>query len=150
LQAESWRLSVRRRGIPIGRKLAMTAKAVGAAFNGALVVEGGSAPTWLILNALRDGRWTAQLDLARAVGIESPTLTRHLDNLEQNGLIVRRQSEADRRAVRVELTEAGEQAHQRMRAAVVAFNRRLQAGIGRDELEQLDGLLDRLGENVSR
>ena len=128
----------------------MTAKAVGAAFNDALAVEGGSAPIWLILNALRHGQWTAQLDLARALGIESPTLTRHLDNLEQSGLVVRRQSEADRRAVRVELTEAGEEVHERMLAAVIAFNRRLQAGIGRDELQQLEGLLDRLAENVTR
>ena len=128
----------------------MTAKAVGAAFNTALAAEGGSVPVWLILNALRHGQWTAQLDLARALGIESPTLTRHLDNLEQNGLVVRRQSDADRRAVRVELTAAGGEAHQRMLAAVIAFNRRLQAGIGRDELQQLDATLDRLSENVSR
>jgi MarR family transcriptional regulator, transcriptional regulator for hemolysin len=141
---------VRPRGTPIGRKLAATAKAVSAAFNAALYAEGGSAPTWLILNALRHGEWTAQLDLARELGIESPTLTRHLDNLERNGLVVRSQSDADRRAVRVELTEAGEEAYQRMLAAVIAFNRRLQAGIGRDELQQLDGLLDRLARNVSR
>ena len=128
----------------------MTAKAVSAAFNAALAAEGGSVPVWLILNALRHGQWTAQLDLARALGIESPTLTRHLDNLEQNGLVVRRQSDADRRAVRVELTAAGEEAHQRMLAAVVAFNRRLQAGIGRDELQRLDAVLDRLSENVLR
>ena len=128
----------------------MTAKAVGAAFNGVLAAEGGSTPAWLILNALHHGRWTAQLDLARALGIESPTLTRHLDNLEQGGLVVRRQSEADRRAVRVELTEAGEEAYQRMLSAVIAFNRRLQTGIGRDELQQLEGLLDRLAENASR
>ena len=141
---------MRPRGTPIGRKLAATAKAVSAAFNAALYAEGGSAPTWLILNALRHGEWTAQLDLARELGIESPTLTRHLDNLERNGLVVRSQSDADRRAVRVELTEAGEEAYQRMLAAVIAFNRRLQAGIGRDELQQLDGLLDRLARNVSR
>ena len=116
----------------------------------ALAAEGGSTPTWLILNALRHGEWTAQLDLARELGIESPTLTRHLDKLEQNGLVVRRQSEVDLRAVRVELTEAGESAYQRMLDAVIAFNRRLQAGIDRDELQQLDALLDRLAENVSR
>jgi hypothetical protein len=52
--------------------------------------------------------------------------------------------------VRVELTAAGEEAYQRMLAAVIAFNRRLQAGIGRDELEGLDGLLDRLAENWLR
>ena len=127
----------------------MTAKIVSAAFNAALAAEGGSAPVWLILNALRHGRWTAQLDLARALGIEGPTLTRHLDSLERNGLVVRRQSDSDRRAVRVELTEPGEEAYQRMLAAVITFNRRLQAGIGRDELQQLDGLLDRLAKNVS-
>jgi MarR family transcriptional regulator for hemolysin len=141
---------VRPRGTPIGRKLAMTAKAVSGTFNAALAAEGGSVPTWLILNELRHGDWRSQLDLARALGIESPTLTRHLDNLEQNGLVVRRQADADRRAVRVELTEAGKEAYQRMLAAVISFNRRLQAGIGRDELQQLDGLLDRLAENVSR
>jgi MarR family transcriptional regulator, transcriptional regulator for hemolysin len=141
---------VRPRGTPIGRKLALTAKAVGSAFNAALAAEGGSTPTWLILNSLRHGQWTAQLDLARDLGIESPTLTRHLDNLEQNGLVVRRRSKADRRAVRVELTDAGEAAHDRMLAAVIAFNRRRQAGIGREELQQLNVLLDRLAENVSR
>jgi Transcriptional regulators len=102
------------------------------------------------LNSLRQDEWTAQLDLARSLGIESPTLTRHLDNLERNGLVIRRQSEEDRRAVRVELTKAGEEAHRRMLAAVIAFNRRLQAGIDREELQQLEGLLDRLAKNVSR
>ncbi len=140
---------MKRRETPIGRKLAMAAKTVGAAFNAALAAEGGSAPTWLILNALRHGRWTAQLDLARELGIEGPTLTRHLDNLERNGLVLRRPSEADRRAVRVELTGAGEEAHRRMLAAVIAFNRRLQAGLSREELQQLDGLLGRLAGNVS-
>jgi len=141
---------VRPRGTPVGLKLAMTAKTVGAAFNAALAAEGGSAPTWLILNALRHGRWTAQRDLARGLGIESPTLTRHLDNLERNGLVVRQRSVGDRRAVRVELTDAGEEAHERMLAAVIAFNRRLRAGVGRDELQQLDALLDRLAQNASR
>ena len=63
---------MRPRGTPIGRKLALTAKAVGTAFNAALAAEGGSAPTWLILTALKHGQWTAQLDLARSLGIESP------------------------------------------------------------------------------
>lgn len=126
----------------------MTAKAVGAAFNGALAAEGGSAPTWLILNALKHGRWTAQLDLARSLRIESPTLTRHLDNLEQSGFVVRKPSDTDRRAVRVELTPAGEEAYERMLTAVIAFNRRLQTGIGHEELRQFESLLDRLAANV--
>jgi len=128
----------------------MTAKAVGTAFNAALAAEGGSTPTWLILTALKHSHWTAQLDLARSLGIESPTLTRHLDNLEKNGLIVRQRSETDRRATQVELTPAGEEAHDRMLSAVMAFNRRLQSGINRDELKGLEDLLDRLAQNVDR
>jgi MarR family transcriptional regulator, transcriptional regulator for hemolysin len=135
-------------GTPIGRKLAMTSKAVGSAFNSALAAEGGSVPVWLILNALREGRWTTQLDLARAVGIEGPTLTRHLDNLEQSGFVVRQPSETDRRAVRVEITEAGEAAHERMLVAVIAFNKRLWSGLTRDDLRLFDEILTRLEGNL--
>ena len=49
----------------------------------------------------------------------------------------------------VELTEAGEAAHERMRAAVIGFNRRLQAGLGRDELQQFEAVLDQLADNIS-
>src|SRR5262249_39396045 len=135
-------------GMPLGRKLALTSKAVGQAFNAALVAEGGSAPIWLTLNALKQSRWSTQLDLARGLGIEGATLTRHLDNMEQAGYVVRVRSDADRRAVRVELTDAGEDAYERMVSAVIAFNKRLQGGFSRDELRNLDEMLGRLAENV--
>jgi MarR family transcriptional regulator for hemolysin len=134
--------------MPIGRRLALTAKTVGTAFNSALSGEGGSVPTWLILSALKNGQWSTQLDLARSLGIEGPTLTRHLDNLERAGLVRRVASEADRRAVRVEITEAGEAAHQRMGSAVGAFNRQLVSGVGKDDLRELERILGRLEENA--
>jgi MarR family transcriptional regulator for hemolysin len=139
---------VRPEGIPIGRRLALTSKAVSSAFNAALSAEGGTLPSWLILSALRGDRWSTQLDLARSLGIEGPTLTRHLENLERNGFVRRERSETDRRAVRVELTDAGQAAHARMLGAVIAFNRRLQAGLSSDDLRFLDHVLARLDENV--
>jgi len=139
---------MRPQGTPIGRKLALTSKAVSSAFNAALAAEGGSVPVWLILNALKEGRWSTQLDLARSLRIEGPTLTRHLDNMEQSGFVARQPSETDRRAVRVELTEAGEAAHGRMLVAVIAFNKRLQAGLTRDDLSRLDEILTRLEDNL--
>ncbi len=134
---------------PIGRTLATTSKAVSSAFNAVLRAEGGSLPVWLILNSLKHDRWSTQLDLARSLGIEGPTMTRHLDNLEQSGFVTRRRSESDRRAVHVELTEAGSAAYDRMLVAVIAFNKRLQAGFSRDELRQLDDVLKRLADNVA-
>jgi MarR family transcriptional regulator for hemolysin len=134
--------------MPIGRRLALTAKTVGTAFNSALSGEGGSVPAWLILSALKSGQWSTQLDLARSLGIEGPTLTRHLDNLERSGLVRRVASESDRRAVRVEITEAGEAAHQRMWSAVKSFNRRLVSGVGKEDLRELERILGRLEENA--
>jgi MarR family transcriptional regulator, transcriptional regulator for hemolysin len=135
-------------GIPVGLKLAMTSKAVSSAFNAALSAEGGSVPVWLILSSLKGSLYSTQLDLARSLGIEGPTLTRHLDNLERNGLVTRRRSETDRRAFRVELTDAGEAAHDRLLRAVIAFNRRLGTGLDRDDLRRLDETLTRLAGNV--
>src|SRR6266446_3713846 len=110
-------------GPPLGLQLAVTAKAVGRAFNAALAEAGGSLPVWLVLSSLESEPRRTQLDLARAVGIEGPTLTRHLDGLEQSGLVERHRDTADRRAVRVELTDAGKLLHRELRQAVIAFNK---------------------------
>lgn len=134
--------------LPVGRQLALTAKAVGQAFNAALAEAGGSIPLWLILSALERDKWRTQHELAAALGIEAPTLTRHLDALEQAGLVVRIRDAADRRAVRVEPTDAGCELYQRLLQAAIAFDRRLGAGFNRQELDELRRLLLRLEENV--
>ena len=135
-------------GTPIGLQLAHTSKIVSRAFSDALGEAGGSVPMWLILTNLMGESWPAQHQLARALRIEGPTLTRHLDVLEEAGLIVRTREPSDRRSVRVELTEAGRTKHAELRQAVIGFNRRLTSGLGEDELEELRGLLARLEQNV--
>src|SRR6195256_6744301 len=100
---------------PVGLQLANTSKAVGRAFNDRLAEVGGSVPVWLILSSLKSDERRSQLDLARAVGIEGPTLTRHLDGLEESGIVERVRDAADRRAMRVELTPEGERLFQTLR-----------------------------------
>jgi MarR family transcriptional regulator, transcriptional regulator for hemolysin len=136
------------RGTPIGLQLAHTSKSVSRAFGDALGEVGGSVPMWLILTHVIGENWPAQHQLARAMHIEGPTLTRHLDGLEDAGLIVRTREPSDRRAVRVELTEAGRAKHAELRQAVIGFNRRLTSGLSEAELEELRGLLGRLERNV--
>jgi len=135
-------------GPPIGLHLATTSKQVGRAFNRALGESGGSVPVWLILSSLKGERWRTQQDLARAVGIEGPTLTRHVDALERDGLVTRHRDTGDRRAVRVELTAVGEALHADLLRAVIVFNRRLRRGLAEDDVAQLHELLDRLASNV--
>lgn len=133
---------------PIGLQLAKTSKAVSRAFNDALAEAGGSLPIWLVLSSVKGQSRRTQLEVARAVGIEGPTLTRHLDGLEDAGLVVRLRDAGDRRAVRVELTDAGEELFQQLRKAVIAFNGRLTEGISEQELERLRRTLERLSDNV--
>ncbi len=139
---------MRPRETPIGLQLARVSKTVGRAFNDALAEVGGSLPVWLILTTLRGGEHPSQQQLAREVGIEGPTLTRHLDQLEAAGLVRRAPHPDDRRAVRVEPTEAGLALHARMLEVVIAFNRRLTAGLAQDDLERLRELLETLESNV--
>ena len=105
-------------------------------------------PTWLILTHLVGDEWRTQHELARALRIEEPTLTRNLDGVEQEGLVVRRRDPNDRRAVSVELTEAGRAKHAEMLRAVQAFNRRLLSGLNESEIEELRALLAKLEQNV--
>ena len=139
---------MRPRGTPIGLQLARASKTVGRAFNEALAEVGGSLPVWLILTTLRGDAHASQQQIARAVGIEGPTLTRHLDQLEGAGLVRRVAHPDDRRAVRVEPTEAGLALQARMLEVVIAFNRRLTAGLTQNDLGHLRELLDALEANV--
>jgi len=134
---------------PIGIVLSRTARAVSRAFDARLAEAGGSLPVWLILLALRTSEIPNQRELAEAVGIQGATLTHHLNAMERDGLLTRRRDAANRRVHVVELTPEGEAAFRRMRAAAVAFDRRLRAGFRDDELATLEALLERLAENVA-
>ena len=133
---------------PIGRQVAFTAKLLAQEFNAALVEVGGSLPIWLVLNALERDDWPSQQGIAQALGIEGPTLTRHLDALEAMGLVERRRDAADRRVVRVETTEAGRDLHRRLLTAAIAFDKRLRKGFHDAEIDELRALLRRLEANL--
>ena len=134
---------------PIGLQVSSAGRALARAFDDALVQAGGSLPTWLVLLSLKQQRWRTQQELAQAVGIQSPTLTRHLDKLDAAGLIARRRDPDDRRIVLVELTSSGEQLFHRLRRAATAFDQQLREGFSDRELELLSQLLERLKSNVA-
>jgi MarR family transcriptional regulator for hemolysin len=121
---------------------------VSRAFDDALAQAGGSVPVWLVLISLKTQQVRNQRELAEAVGIREATLTHHLNAMDEQGLITRRRDPANRRVHQGELTEAGEDAFQRLRGAATAFDQRLRAGLSGDEVSQLEALLGRLAANV--
>ncbi|MGA8113941.1 MAG: MarR family transcriptional regulator [Actinocatenispora sp.] len=135
--------------IPIGLELARTAKAVTRAFDDTLTSAGGGRPAWLILLSLKTRRLTNQRELAEAVGIQTATLTHHLNAMENDGLITRRRDPENRRVHLVELTDDGEAAFLRLRTAAMAHDERLRAEFTEKDLVTLHDLLVRLRQNVS-
>lgn len=134
---------------PIGLRLTRTAKHTRRAFDDALAVAGGSLSSWLIVLALKTNDVANQRELAEAVGIRGATLTHHLDAMEADGVVVRRREPSDRRTQQVALTEEGQAAFRRMRAAAVAFDKRLQHGISTDDMATFTRVLHQLDANIS-
>jgi len=134
---------------PIGLRLSRGARLVSRAFDDALAEAGGSLPVWLVLLNLKTRRIANQRELAGAVGVREATLTHHLNAMESDGLLTRRRDAVNRRIHVVELTEAGEAAFLALRDAAVAFDQRLRHGISAEELDGLEGLLDRLAANIA-
>lgn len=134
---------------PIGLHIQRTARLLNRAFEDVLAAADGSLPTWLILLNLRAGKARTQRELASAVGIQGPTLTHHLDRMDRDGLITRARDPENRRVQRVELTDTGIAAFDRLRTVALDFDRRLRDGIADEEVAALGDLLDRLEANVA-
>src|ERR1700761_8275255 len=135
--------------IPIGLRLNQAARAVGRAFDDALAEAGCSLPVWLILLNLKGRRPGTQRELAEAVGIREATLTHHLNAMDADGLVTRTRDAANRRIQVVALTEKGDEAFVRLRAAAIAFDAKLRSGLSDTDLATLTMLLTRLTANVA-
>jgi MarR family transcriptional regulator for hemolysin len=91
---------------------------------------------------------SAQVDIAKRLRIEGPTLTRMLDTLEKDGLVERLADPTDRRTNKLRLTPAGEKALDDIFEVVNVLRARLVEGVPPEMLEQtnefLGGLLAKL------
>jgi MarR family transcriptional regulator for hemolysin len=135
---------------PIGLFLTRSSRAVSRAFDAALAASGSSVASWLVLSSLKTGGHGSQRALAATLGIEGPTLTHHLNRMEDAGLVTRTRDPDNRRVHRVGLTEAGEREFFTLLDRVLAFDRALRSGFDDDELAALRSLLRRLADNAAK
>jgi len=98
------------------------------------------------LEALEAGGAMRLGALGRRLGIKASTLTRNLSRLESAGLVAKVGEPEDARAVRVDLTEAGRRAAQRLWKQEAAFAEAVLAALPSARRRAvLDGLADLLG-----
>lgn len=103
---------------------------------------------WVTLYHLwKLGEGNPQCDLARAIGVEAPSLVRTLGQLEEQGLVERRACDTDRRSKRIYLTPAAMPLLEQIDSVVLAARKEILAGLSDSDLIQLDQWLAQIESN---
>jgi len=118
--------------------------------NEATDLGGPTAPQWVLLHKVRQGRANTVVGLARACQVDAGAMTRLLDRVEKNGLCRRVPCADDRRVVRIELTPQGQAAAARVPPVLSQVYNCALAGFSRQEWGQLLDLLTRLADTAER
>ncbi|MFC6633131.1 MarR family winged helix-turn-helix transcriptional regulator [Microbulbifer taiwanensis] len=112
--------------------------------------HGLSRSRWQVLWHLAREQGQKQAELAERMDVAPISLARQLDNLQQDGLVERRPDPGDRRCFRIYLTDAAEPALDVLRGLALQTRTQALAGFSMEEVGQLQGLLERLRENLTR
>ncbi len=91
----------------------------------------------------------SQIQLAKAIGIEQPSLVRTLDQLEEKGLIARQVCINDRRAKRISLTPEASSIIQQVNNVIVGTRNEILGGFTPEEVSQLVNFISRLEKNIN-
>ena len=89
-------------------------------------------------------------DLAEVLGVDTPTVTRKVQQLERAGMVVRQTDPDDRRASRIRLTPAGRRTIERVRRARRAWLEQLLQDWDDDDLSVLANLLSCFAADLER
>jgi DNA-binding MarR family transcriptional regulator len=92
----------------------------------------------------------AQRDLADALHVARPTVTKMLHSMEKAGLVRRRPDAGDARLTRVELTDAGRAEEKEMRVAAAGYVNATIATLPEPDRRELARLLDLLSASLTR
>ena len=123
---------------PLTKRLAFLGKELHEAFAALLSEHGCTMPTWAVLSQVHHHTGLSQVQLAARIGIEGPTLARHLDKLSTDGLVERQRDPLDRRILRVALTARGRQRWEDLKHVRAQFEDRLTAELTADQRAALD------------
>jgi DNA-binding MarR family transcriptional regulator len=88
--------------------------------------------------------------LADLLGVDAPTVTRKVQQLEREGLVARHADAEDRRATRIGLTRAGRKILDRLLGARRAWFDRVLAGWDEPDLAVFASMLERFTTSLER
>lgn len=110
----------------------------------------GVSPNRLELLCKLTGGEISQSDLQKAVSIDPAAVTRHVQQLEAEGLLLRTRCENDNRITLVQLTEAGKSKVAAFKAEKDRFMEELQADLTESERLALVHAMQKLNSQIQR
>jgi len=99
---------------------------------------------WKVLGSLRLGETSSPGELCAALELSSGAMTNRLDRLEEAGLIRRVPDPADRRGVKLELTDAGKRVWTESTSAQAQKEILVASALTKREQKELNSLLRKL------
>ena len=113
----------------------------------ALAPFGIRAAEYLVLLALANDMVETASGMCAFIDHDAGAMTRKIDNLEKKGLVRRVRDPADRRALKLELTEGGRAVYPKVLGAALTVVNRFLEGFSKSEVRQMEDMLRRMLEN---
>jgi DNA-binding MarR family transcriptional regulator len=101
------------------------------------------------LKVLADNDGISQRDLAETLHLSRPSVTTMLHAMEDEGAILRRPDEHDRRLTRVYLTDRGRNIETKMRAGLAQYINRTIGSMSKTDRRELERLFGRLSASIA-
>ncbi len=105
-------------------------------------------PEWRILALLASAGALSQADIRNQIGMDKGQISRTVKNMLANDLISNEFDSGKARNIRLNLTEKGQEIHQRVDVMMEHRNKQLLGSFSEDQKLSLFGSLDRLEKSV--
>lgn len=102
------------------------------------------------LELLYHGDGSTQVDIAEKLGRDEGSITRTVSRMEEKGLVIRCDSERDRRIRTVFITDEGRRVHEATRSATTEFDDALVHGLTPADIAQFRRTMARVVDNAER
>lgn len=104
---------------------------------------------WMVLLSLYHNDGITQQELAARTNRDKPGITRLINNLEKQYLVVRMADKTDRRINLISITKAGRQTHEKARIIALQTMKGALSGISEEELRIGEILMKKIIKNLS-
>ncbi len=124
--------------------------AIARMYNQQAIKYGGTMSVGFALLNINSEEGTPATKIGPLMGLETRSLTRLLNSMEEKGLIYRESDKNDKRSVRIRLTKAGKKNKEKARETVLRFNEAIREEIPGQKLNVFFEVVQEINKVIER